>query len=144
MHAVNRLLSIVGLRLSNATGSANGSNDVWPEEFVQKYERDLDELKQHSMGFEVFRGPRYDVGSHPVSHRDFECSFAAQHIAAQNPTAMLDIGSYREFILGLLANYKITTLDVREREPASANEIVLTGDAKQLDIAADSFDAIVS
>ena len=79
-----------------------------------------------------------------MSYVDYECMFAAQHLAKRNPTSVLDIGSYRHFIIGLLASYKVTTIDIRKRETFSDNEIVLLSDAKQLGVPSDSSEAIVS
>jgi SAM-dependent methyltransferase len=75
---------------------------------------------------------------------DFECTFAAEHIFRIKPTKILDIGSYRYFIIGLLAHYDVTTVDVRSRASLLANETVLTTDAKELDIPDGSFDLVLS
>jgi SAM-dependent methyltransferase len=56
----------------------------------------------------------------------------------------LDVGSYRHFILGLLAYFQITTIDVRERKPIFPRERVITCDAKKLDLPDDSFDLVLS
>ena len=139
MHPVNRLLSLVGLRLNRTKAII-----TTPVEFRKQYSWHLSELKKNNKGFKIFKEFRFDVGSHPVSYIDFECMFAAQHIAKKNPASILDIGSYRHFILGLLAHYQVTTTDVRERDRASANETVLTCDGKELNIPTDSFDVVVS
>jgi len=127
------------MRVSRTKGSLN-----IPEDFKQQYNHQLDELKKNSRGFKVVQQFRYDVGGHPRSYIDNECEFAAQNLAKRNPTTILDIGSYRHFVIGLLASYEVTTLDIRKRESLTDNETVLTSDAKQLDIPSNSFDAIVS
>jgi hypothetical protein len=66
------------------------------------YKRNLANLKNNSRGFHGFKELRYDVGVHPESYIDRECTFAAQHIGALNPQSILDIGSYRLFVLELL------------------------------------------
>lgn len=139
MHPVNKMLSLIGLRLSRTTGSLNV-----PKDFKCQYNRQLNELRKNNRGFKVFQAFYYDVGSHPQSYADFECAFAARNLAKKNPKTVLDIGSYRHFVVGLLASYKVTTLDIRKRESSLDNETVLTSDAKQLNIRSDSFDAIVS
>jgi SAM-dependent methyltransferase len=75
---------------------------------------------------------------------DFECAFAAEHIARLRPTSILDVGSIRSFISGLLAHYDVTTVDIRSRQPLLPNETVITTDAKELDIPDDSFDLVLS
>lgn len=137
MHPLNRMLSLFGLRLSRISMSS-------PNEFKQQYKRNLYELKKESNEFKIFEEFRYDGGDHPISYMDVECIFAAQNIRKRNSTSILDVGSYRSFILGLLAHYKMMTLDVRGREPFLDNETILTCDAKQLDLPKDSFDTIVS
>lgn len=75
---------------------------------------------------------------------DFQCIFAASHLSRINPSNILDIGSYRVFILGMLAYSKVVTVDVRDRKPVLNNETVVTCDAKTLPLPSDSFDAVVS
>lgn len=144
MHPVNRMLSLIGLRLSRASRTLDIPKDFKPKDFKQQYNLQLDEIRKTNRGFRVFQEFRCDVGSHPQSYVDYECMFATRHLAKRNPTSILDIGSYRYFVIGLLASYKVTTLDIRKREPCSDNETVLTCDAKQLDIPSNSFDSIVS
>ena len=139
MHPVNKLLSFVGLKLDRTKAIIS-----IPVEFRKQYRLHLNELRKDNRGFRVFKEFRYDAGDHPASYIDFECMFAARHIARKDPASILDIGSYRHFILGLLAHYRVTTIDVRERERTLTNETVLTCDGKRLDIPTDSFDAVVS
>jgi len=139
MHPVNTLLSVMRLRLCRSNESAKATT-----EFVAQYNRQLNELKANSRGFKVFRDFHYDAGDHPQDYTHFECEFAARHLATRNPKTVLDIGSYRVFVLGLLAGYKVTTLDIRKRESSLDNETVLTSDAKQFDVQSGSFDAVVS
>jgi SAM-dependent methyltransferase len=104
----------------------------------------LKTLRTHGRGFSVFPAFRYDVGSHPRSYIDSQCEFAARNLATRHPTTVLDIGSYRHFVIGLSASYNLTSLDIRQRDSSLDTETVLIGDAKQLDIRSDSFDAVVS
>lgn len=92
----------------------------------------------------IYEEYRDDDGDHPASFVDFECAFAAAHLARILPSSILDIGSYRQFIIGLLAAFSVTTLDVRERKAASSRETVMTGDASALPFDDGSFPAIVS
>jgi SAM-dependent methyltransferase len=138
MHPANRLLSIFGLRIARDRPAAV------PVEFRQRYDEGYQRIQGNRRGFEVFRHFIYEAGEHPSSHVDFQCAFAAEAIASRSPTSILDVGSYRHFILGLLGRRGVTTLDVRSREPATTNETVLTSDAKSIKAAAGQFDLVVS
>ena len=115
-----------------------------PGELRAEYNRDLAGLKKNSRGFLIFREPVLDRGKHPENFVDYECAFAASHIGGANPGRILDIGSYRHFILGLLAHFPVTTIDVRKRKAISRNETLITGDAKKLNLPNDSFDLVLS
>jgi len=115
-----------------------------PKEFRAEYNRDLARLKKNPGGFRIFREPVFERGFHPENFVDYECTFAAFHIGRAKPRKILDVGSYRHFILGLLAHFPITTIDVRKRKPISRNETVVTGDAKKLNLPNRSFDLVLS
>jgi SAM-dependent methyltransferase len=108
------------------------------------YDRNLEVARHRPGAFTVIPKFSYDAGEHPVSYIDAECAFAATHIAAHAPESILDIGSYRHFLLGLQAHYPVTTLDVRKRRAATSNETVITSDAASLDLPDGSFDVVVS
>ena len=115
-----------------------------PKEFRAEYNKDLARLKKNPGGFRIFREPVFEKGYHPKNFIDYECAFAAFHIGRANPGKILDVGSYRHFILGLLAHFPITTIDIRKRQPISPNETVITCDAKQLNLPDHSFDLVLS
>ena len=115
-----------------------------PGELRAEYNKNLAGLKRNPGGFLIFREPVWDRGLHPENFVDYECVFAAGHIGRVNPGKILDVGSYRHFILGLLAHFPITTVDVRRRHAISPNETVITGDAKKLNLPDDSFDLVLS
>ncbi len=115
-----------------------------PKEFMAKYNQRFSQIKKEPGDFAVYRGLRYDAGSHPKSYIDYECEFAARCLNKLNPAKILDIGSYRHFIIGLLSRFQVTTVDIRGREPISANETVVAGDAKKLDLPDNEFDAVLS
>lgn len=115
-----------------------------PHEMLAEYQHNLAEARKNDRGFHVFKKPKFEIGVHPTSYIDYECSFAAYHLSQLGPQRILDIGSYRQFIIGLLSHYQVTTIDVRTRNAISANENVLTCDAKNLDVPDNSFDAVVS
>ena len=139
MHPLNKILSKVGLRLTHASEGIE-----IPADFVKEYNRRLQSLVKESGDFKVFRDFYYDAGDHPQSYMNFECEFAARHLTKSNPATVLDIGSYRLFVLGMLAGYRVTTIDVRPRASSLQNETIVTSDAKQLDIPSDSYDMVVS
>ena len=138
MHWINKILSFGAVRLSKVS-----RNPATPE-FLRTYNVNYRKCKDASRDFVVFKEFYYEAGEHPASFVDYECSFAARHLYARKPKTILDIGSYRVFILGLLGHYKVTTIDVRERECVTENEIVLASDAKHIPLPDKSFDAIVS
>jgi SAM-dependent methyltransferase len=136
MHPVNRLLSAFNLRI--------GRTPKLSPEFKRQFYRRLRELRQTPNGFRVFSLPSDDAGEHPLSYIDYECTFATRHLNRSAPQSILDIGSYRHYILGLLCHFPVTTIDVRARPPASVNETVITADAKALLLPDSSFDAVIS
>lgn len=115
-----------------------------PEEYRRDYERNLALLCKNPGPFQIFPEPVFESGGHPQTFVDFECAFAAQNIRRHSPRSILDIGSYRHFILGLLAHSPVTTVDVRNRHSPSPDETVLTGDAKRLALPDQSFDLVLS
>ena len=136
---INKILSLLGLKLS----FTRRRSDI-PKDFREQYNRYLDELRRNSKVFKIVKAFRYDVGSHPKSHIDSQCEFAARNLSKKNLTSILDIGSYRHFVLGLIAGYKVTTLDIRKMNSSLDNETILVSDAKKIDIPSNSFDAVVS
>ena len=136
MHPINKLLSVIGVQI-------NRTKKLSPE-FRTEYKLRLKQLRDSETGFEIFSLPFDDTGSHPHSYIDYECTFASRHLSEAKPKNILDIGSYRYFILGLIAHTSVTTIDIRSRENATPNERVVTCDAKALDIPTASFDAVVS
>jgi SAM-dependent methyltransferase len=139
MHPVNRLLYHVGMRVSRSRGLFR-----LPPDFLSTYKHNLALLGKNGHGFDIFREMQYDLGTHPESYVDYECTFAAQQIGALKPGSVLDIGSYRHFVLGLLSHFDVTTIDVRNRQSISENETVITCDAKRLPLRDESFSAVVS
>jgi SAM-dependent methyltransferase len=110
----------------------------------REYEENLAQLQKEPGDFYVFEEPLEEEGAHPANFIDFECAFAAGHLRRFRPRRILDVGSYRLFILGLLADHPVTTLDVRSRQPLCANETILIGDAKKINLPDRSFDAVLS
>lgn len=108
------------------------------------FEQDYQTIEAQAGGWAIFRETRDDTGGHPENFVDAECAFAADMIAAARPAAILDVGSYRHFLLGLMAAYPVTTIDVRGRAASAGQETVVTCDAARLDLPGESFDLALS
>lgn len=136
MHPVNKILSAAGVRLAKNPGI--------PASFVRDYKLNLARLRNSPGDFIVLEEMFYDAGEHPENYVDYECIFASRHLSRIKPDSILDVGSYRHFIIGLLSHYRVTSIDVRKRSPLSDNESVVTCDAKKLTLPDNSFDAVSS
>lgn len=138
MHPINELLSLFELRLMRVPHAS-------PRADLERYEANLRTLAaEGARGYRVVREPVFEAGNHPSSYVDFECEFASAALARNTVREILDVGSYRMFVRGMTAGLTVTSIDVRPRDPTSANESVLTCDAKQLPLPDGSIDAIVS
>lgn len=115
-----------------------------PKKYMKEYNDNAMYLKKEIKKFDVFKEFRYEIGTHHMSYVDYECEFVATHLYQLKPKKILDIGSYRHFILGLLAHYPITTIDIRGRNSELPNETVITCDAKKLAFPDNTFDVITS
>jgi SAM-dependent methyltransferase len=102
----------------------------------------LERIRAWDPSITVLDQPKYETGGHPYSYKHFECEFAARHVPADGH--ILDVGSYRLFILGLLARGPVTTLDVRPRKASGSSETILTGDAREIPLDDRSVDCVVS
>lgn len=108
-----------------------------------QFQRDLAKVTRESP-YRVIEAFRDEAGSHPETYRNWEQAFAAKMISRKAPKSILDIGSNRHFVNGLLAAFKVTTLDVRTRSKLFPNETLLVGDAKKFDLPDNSFDLVLS
>jgi SAM-dependent methyltransferase len=136
MHTVNAILGRVGIQISRKRRL--------PREFVEQYRAALDKFRKDNRDFEIMEEVYCDVGRHPQNYVDYECEFAAGHLARLMPACVLDVGSYRTFIIGLLASLSVTTVDVRPRTSLTAHENLLICDAKELSLPDACFDAVTS
>jgi SAM-dependent methyltransferase len=118
--------------------------DEKEREFKNAYEDYYKLAEKNKRGFGVTRAYRYEVGKHPFKVKDLEFEFASYHLFKASPSNILDIGSYRHFIIGLLAHYNVTSVDIRERKSILANENIVTCDAQKLIFSDSSFDAVIS
>jgi SAM-dependent methyltransferase len=140
MRNANKLLSLFNLKVS----PAGQDRHFVPGKARKRYWMEFYSIKR-STGEFVFKSYKDDSGPHPIPYQDFECSFAARYIAPlPSDAAVLDVGSYRQFILGAQTLRKIVTLDIRDREPATGNESVVTGEATMIGFPAGHFDCVVS
>jgi SAM-dependent methyltransferase len=141
MHPVNKILYQLGVMVQKTR-----ANVLIPPAFHRAYLEGLAAVRRHARGAgaQVYIEERYEDGGHPESFIDHECAFASRHLQRIGAQRTLDVGSYRHFILGLLAHARITTIDVRPRSPISPNEEVITCDAKALALATGTFDAVVA
>ena len=115
-----------------------------PGEFRDSYRRHLRLLKEDPGSYHIFPEPVFETGTHPENFVDHECAFASEFLHRLHPPSILDIGSYRHFILGLLAHYAVTSVDVRNRTPLTPRETILTGDAKELSLPDHAFAVVLS
>lgn len=114
-----------------------------PGAFVEQFNRDLEKVIALS-SLRVIPSMRYDCGDHPEDYTNSEQVFAAEMIRRRVPKRILDVGTDRHFVLGLLAAYNVTTVDVRQREACPGNETVIVCDARNLDLPNNSFDLVSS
>ena len=143
MHPLNRVLSLLGLQLSKIDKHVKQKDDD-EKAFRQRLDDFYKLAEKNKRGFKIFRAYRYQVGVHPSTIQDLEFEFAAYHIHKIKPLNILDIGSYRHFILGVLAYYNVTTLEIRKRNSLLDNENIITCDAKALKLSDGAFDVVVS
>jgi len=141
MYAMNYALRFVGSQLSKFQKVRENFQET---KFLKKYDLDFEQVKNNQRGFEVHKTYRHEVGEHPKTQKEFEFEFVASHLYKEKPLKILDIGSYRDFILGLLAHYEVTSVDIRKRKPILENETVVNCDAKSLNFQDNSFDAVTS
>ena len=135
----NKIITIL-----NINSSKKSNVEKIPQDFLKKYNLHLEDIIKNKRGFRIFPKLYYEVGEHPFHPNDFECAFASALINKLRPEKILDIGSKRLWILGLLAHFEITTIDIRNRKKFTKNETVITCDAKNLRLLNESFDMVVS
>ncbi|MGI9032836.1 MAG: class I SAM-dependent methyltransferase [Acidimicrobiales bacterium] len=135
---VNRLLSSVGATVVRQQRP--------PSSVRREYAARLGALRRRppERFAAVVGDSRFDLGDHPAGYVDWECAFTAEQLRRIQPGLTLDVGSYRHFVMGLLAHYSVTTVDVRSRQAMLTGESVVTCDAKDLRLPDASFDAVVS
>jgi SAM-dependent methyltransferase len=101
-------------------------------------------LKNMDIPYKLFKSYRDESNIHPYTYSDFECIFASDMIGKIKPKTILDVGSYRLFLYGLLANIYVTTVDIRDRNAIAHNETSAVCDCKKLDFDNNIFDMVLS
>lgn len=139
MHPLNALLERLGFHMSRVQSGSRPSR-----EFKKEFDLNWGKLPRSLPGWKFKKSFRYDGGNHPENYQHFESAFAAEQLVHFAGREILDIGSYRHFVLGLMARGPVTTIDVRHRQPICSQESIITCDAKKLNIPSDRYDAVVS
>lgn len=139
MHPINRILQWFNLRLSYCRRPLSRQFSVIYQEQRSRLQSSLDHLPFETIVSE----PHEETGNHPKSRYDFECAFFAAQIAVHKPARILDIGSYRLFVLGLAAGHCVTTLDVRPISGCNPAEAILKGHAEAIPCPDASFNAVL-
>jgi SAM-dependent methyltransferase len=83
-------------------------------------------------------------GAHPGGYRHFECGFAADQIRRLRPDSIIDIGSNRIFLAGLLAAHSVTTVDIRSRAIVFTGETAIECNGSAVPVPDESFDIVIS
>ena len=136
MHPINEVLQFIGIKISKIPKTQITD--------LTNFKKNLSVFKQNRNGYSVFEEFHNDSGNHPENFISYECEFATRHLNRLIPQNILDVGSYRLFLIGLLACFKITTVDIRHRTPSIQNEILTICDAKKLSFPDNSFDVVIS
>jgi len=105
-----------------------------PLEVDKRFRDQAEEMEQRRGEFVVIEEFRDDSQAHPVHYRTYECEFASEQIAQIKPAEILDVGSYRDWLAGVMAHYPVTTVDVRERSSNLSNENIVNQDVRRLEL----------
>ena len=125
---INKLLGKLGLRIVRVP--------VIPKQVLRKYKEQFSKVQPATWDI------RWQEGEHPQTRADIQCEFVVNCLSGQEE--IVNIGSYRDFIIGLAANRKIITLDVREIKSGLKNELTIICDAKKIPFADNSIETVVS
>ena len=113
-----------------------------PSEVEQRFRQQAEEIKHQRSEFTVIEEFRDDSQAHPVHYRTFECEFASEQISHIKPAKILDVGSYRDWLAGVMAYYPVTTVDVRDRKSNLSNETIINQDVRYMEMADNSVDMV--
>ena len=115
-----------------------------PQEVEKRFRDQAEVIVQRCGEFVVIEEFRDDSQAHPMHHRNYECDFASEQIAQNKPEKILDVGSYRDWLAGVMAYYSVTTVDVRNRKSNLSNEIIINQDVRNLEMADNSIDMVTT
>jgi SAM-dependent methyltransferase len=136
---MNRVLGHWNYTIKYKTSPAEAP--LLPAEFLEQ----LQIVKERPGDFAVIEEFRDDSQTqHPARYVDFECVFASEQILKHQPAAILDVGSYRLWLIGLMSHWNVTTVDVRARESVLSKETIINQDVLDLNLPPDSFDMVIS
>ena len=116
-------------------------------QFQAEYDARLAELRANPpTGWAILNSMAFnDSGEHPFEWQDVECAFVADVLYKYGCRKILDVGSYRKFLLGLSAspNYDITSVEIRNvRNPVFEVKQIIS-DIRDLTFNGE-FDAVIS
>ena len=115
-----------------------------PQDILLNFQNQLKEAKENYGEFEVLSEYHDNRAAPPKKYNHFECEFASKKINQLDPRIILDIGSYRYWLIGIMAGYQVITLDVQNRDSILANERVITDDVLNIDLLPSSVDMVTS
>jgi len=84
-----------------------------------------------------------DITDHPINYSDLECAFVSRYMDIPRGSHILNVGSYNQFIIGLLNSYYVTTLDIRNRKRFMGKETIITEDINNNSLDDGFFDMII-
>ena len=113
---------------------------------MKKFKQQVKEIKKDiAFGYKLLFTKRLkDDTLHPINYKDLECTFITKNLKVNRKSKILNVGSYSQFIIGLMCKYNITTLDVRMRKQFMKKETVITADIKDINFLENTFDVIIS
>ncbi len=136
---VNRVLHRIGYQLS-----VQRVKPKYKPEVDARFRRELAQVKKLSKDFVIVEDMRDDSERHPIHYIDFECEFASQQIVKYKPESILDVGSYRHWLIGVMASNRVMTIDVRARDSYLSNETVMTEDVGNMRLPSGSVDMVTT
>jgi len=135
-YIINKVLARLGwsLRLDRVK--------KFPPDVYKRFHDQAEEMKRRYCEFVVIEEFRDESQAHPMHYRNYECEFASEQIAQIMPKKILDVGSYRDWLAGVMASYSVITVDVRDRITSLTNETIINQDVRNLNMADNSMDMV--
>jgi len=113
---------------------------------MKKFKQQVKEIKKDiAFGYKLLFTKRLkDDTQHPIHYKDLECAFITKNLKVNRKSKILNVGSYSQYIIGLMCKYHVTTLDIRSRQSFIKQEKIVTEDIKDTKLPDESFDVIIS